>query len=1111
MSCFFVVFRPIHFAAIVSTVFVCTISSVDLQAQTAASDVPSEIAPDPELPAQIDVRNPSLIRLPNSISPSSTEDVPASDGIWRSQGPGPTVGGQVENIEPDNEVVGAVHTVVAHPTDADIVWLGATNGGIWRSDNATAVQPSWRPLTDDQPSLSIGALELDPTDTSNRTLVAGIGRFSSFSRLGGVRTGLLKSTDGGNSWVSLGREDLFDRNLSGVASRGKIVVVTANAFGRGAFPGVYRSVDGGESFTNLSEIGTIPNGSAFDLVGDSSDPSRLYIGTDNGIYRSTDTGSSWENISSNAMNLLFLNPFFDINNVELAVHFNRETQSHAVYGAIMNDGQLAGIFRSSDYGDSWTAMDIPQTNEGGSIIGLQPRVKPGGQGGIHFAIVADPVNPDLVYVGGDRQPRESSWPNSIGAFEFSGRLFRGDASVAATGETPSPQWSHLTHLSNLIEVPLGGTASSSSPHADSREMVFDANGDLIEGDDGGIYRRTLPQLNTGDWFSMNGNLQITEMHDVAYDSVSNIIIGGAQDTGTHEQQVSNGVRYTDIGLADGGDVVVDDTTEPGASIRYYSNQNLGFPRRRRCDVNNVCDDPVFIFPTFDDDSVFAPQFVTPVELNNIDQRRLIIGGFTGVFESLNQGDNLRKVPSPAYGEEEITFTRSLFYGHPDNADLIVAAVIDTNITASDILIRQSRTEQLQYTESPLPYGQVRDVVVDPDNQSRIYVLADEAVFVTDDSGASWRDISGNLQIANKREFRTITFVKPGKLSRIVVAGQPGIFFASIEDPDNWSVLGNAIPNAPVWDLDYDLNDDFLVAATLGRGVWSLADVSLENLAPITDCQSDLTIETTPGRCDAEPDFKDSVFDADDDRVKIVRRPSGPLGVGIRDVVWSAKDRHGLRDTCRTRITVEDNEAPRIRCNVPASINRNALPATFTMTSSDNCKRSKIALSDLSCGSDSCEASINNSSITLTDIGNATANVRWKVTASDGANVRTRTCQVAVEENQHPVLTIKSVEVSESAGTVNLLVQAQPAPTRAVSLSIATSASGATATPGIDFYGMYRQLSIPAGQTQIRVPLTVLNDTKPEGIENFFVRIFNSRNSNIGRGTATVTIIDDDAH
>src|SRR5439155_5627805 len=104
---------------------------------------------------------------------------------------------------------------------------------------------------------------------------------------------------------------------------------------------------------------------------------------------------------------------------------------------------------------------------------------------------------NIVYVGGDREPAANegsnsppSFPNSIGAMDFSGRLFRGDASIAPTGGFPSPQWKELTHK---------GTKSNSAPHADSRKMVFDANGDILEGDDGGIYRRTSPRTTTGDW------------------------------------------------------------------------------------------------------------------------------------------------------------------------------------------------------------------------------------------------------------------------------------------------------------------------------------------------------------------------------------------------------------------------------------------------------------------------------------------------------------------------------------------------------------------------------------------------------------------------------------
>ena len=97
-------------------------------------------------------------------------------GRWTAQGPGPTRNGQVENIIPNNEVVGAIQAVAAHPTDSNILYVGAVNGGVWRTSNATTASPTWTPLTDNFPSLSIGALEFDPTDATRQTLVAGIGR-----------------------------------------------------------------------------------------------------------------------------------------------------------------------------------------------------------------------------------------------------------------------------------------------------------------------------------------------------------------------------------------------------------------------------------------------------------------------------------------------------------------------------------------------------------------------------------------------------------------------------------------------------------------------------------------------------------------------------------------------------------------------------------------------------------------------------------------------------------------------------------------------------------------------------------------------------------------------
>ncbi|HKQ72949.1 MAG TPA: hypothetical protein VJ810_04420, partial [Blastocatellia bacterium] len=127
----------------------------------------------------------------------------AVGGRWTAQGPGPTRNGQVENILPNNEVVGAIQTVAAHPTDSNILYVGGVNGGIWRTSNATAASPNWTPLSDNFPSLSIGALEFDPTDLNHQTLIAGIGRTSSFGRVGGPLTGLFRTTDGGDNWAQI--------------------------------------------------------------------------------------------------------------------------------------------------------------------------------------------------------------------------------------------------------------------------------------------------------------------------------------------------------------------------------------------------------------------------------------------------------------------------------------------------------------------------------------------------------------------------------------------------------------------------------------------------------------------------------------------------------------------------------------------------------------------------------------------------------------------------------------------------------------------------------------------------------------------------------------------
>lgn len=773
-------------------------------------------------------------------------------GQWTAQGPGPTLSGQVENIPGGNAVVGAIHTVAAHPFDPDILFAGGTNGGLWRTDSATSVDPDWVPLIDDQSSLSIGALEFDPLDLTGNTLIAGNGRFSSYGRVGTARDGLLLTTDGGTTWDRPGANNfLLGKNISGVAARGDTLVVSANTADNFTFNniGVFRSTDGGDSFSRVS-VGTgaatgLPAGASYDLVGDPTNPNVLYTGIvfsedaggDSGIYRSNDTGATWAKVSDPIVDSLVST---DTSNLELSVGNSGE-----VYAAVINNGRADGIFRSGNGNSgSWVELDLPVTNEDGEFIGLNPgggkgpgpgspaEEIAGGQGTIHFSIRADPNNPNVVYVGGDRQPLP--FPNSIGAVDFTGRLFRGDASMPA-----GSQFVHLTHSSSL-GAPGGGTASGSSPHADSREIVFDAAGRLVEVDDGGIYVRTSPEDNTGDWFSLIGNIQTAELHDVAYDSLNKRIVAGAQDTGTPLQPAGGGTTWNSISTADGGDVAVDSTSVPNRSFVYSSFQFLQAFRKSTFDQfgNQIDVD----FPQLNPiaSPALEAQFTTPVELNKISPQQLVIGADNGIYESFNQGESVRRVSTVTVNAT--LSGNALTYGGRsngvDNPGLIYAG------EDNDVFLRASAGGSVNEVTS-YNGGSVRDLIPNSDRWEELYVIDNDDVRFSPDTSlnAAFQNVTGNLA---SDDLWTVEFVGlPSQSDAVFVGGAGGVFFAMTSDRTDWFELGgDTLPNTLVFDLVYNAEDDLLVAGTLGRGAWTFENVTATLL-------SDLDHDGTAGCSDVD--------------------------------------------------------------------------------------------------------------------------------------------------------------------------------------------------------------------------------------------------------------------
>jgi photosystem II stability/assembly factor-like uncharacterized protein len=716
--------------------------------------------------------------------------------VWKPQGPRPITGGQVEGIA-DAEVVGAVKAVATHPTNPDILYVGAVNGGVWRTTNARNARPTWQQITDGQRSLSIGALEFDPTDSSHTTLVAGTGRFSSLNRVGGGLIGLLRTTDGGATWATIDAGGMFRAfHICDVAPRGRTIVVAANN------AGIFRTTDAGGSWSKLSgAAGTgLPDGISFALAGDPTKPKRLFahIGIA-GIFRTSNTGGTWTKVSSAAMDGL-LNQAV---NVKISVGVKNN-----VYVAIAGSTGLTGLFRSGNNGGAWVALDLPSTTEvGGVRFGLHP----GRQASIHLSLAADRMDHRVVYIGGDRQPGSDEavasaprWPNAVGALDFSGRIFRVDAARAV-----GSQASHVTH---------SNTTSNSAPHADSRDMAVDAQGDLIESDDGGVFRRTKPLTNTGDWTSSNGDLQTTEFHSAAWDANSTIAIGGAQDTGTSQQRAPAGSRWPSVSTGDGGVVVVDDTSAPGRSVRYSSFQFLFAFRREVYNAAGVLQSRTAVpMAVLGGGAPVVAQFYTPLELNQVMATRLIIGAANGVYESNDQGDTVTAI-RPGVQVNSIVGTgcaAPIAYGAQGNADVLYIG------SGSSVLIRTAGPPAA-LTVSPTYPGisPVLGIAVPRANPQTAFVIDAAKVFHTTNSGGTWNDITGNLLALGGVVFRSVTYCERLNGGSVVVGTNAGVF-AAAGPPFNWAGLGSGLPTVPILRLRYSFTSQVLLAGTLGRGAWTL--------------------------------------------------------------------------------------------------------------------------------------------------------------------------------------------------------------------------------------------------------------------------------------------------
>lgn len=564
--------------------------------------------------------------------------------------------------------------------------------------------------------------------------------------------------------------------------------------------------------------------------------------------------------------------------ITLAEGLNVALAMGAVVQAIKSDGnggkeRISNIYRSEDSGNNWLALGPPGDADGG--------IHPGGQAVTHFSLVPDKTDPNVLFVGGDRQQKkDGNWPNTAGATNFTGRLFRGVLAGAVT------TWSPVTD-GGADPDGVGTLAVGTGPHADSRNMVFDADGNIIEVDDGGIYRLLNPNLATADprqWTSLHGNLRLTEFTSVAYDSVNDVIIGGAQDNGVARQDGPNNYTWTHLIQGDGQ--IVQSGTVDGKSVKYGSSQSLiefkaftdlsdsGDARDLEVNGTGIFDDDELSI--FDNTLAFTTQWV----LNQINPSLLmigtsylyeedpdfLIGGDPGDDVSLQNGSPVWSgffhwKPDPnakvgpvlalAYGGRERNASDALV-DKPRVAYAAVKGTVGTGTAATqvgELLLRRDSGQsflEIPSWRTGTPNGAlIRDLVLQPDNWRKLYVVdVNNKVWMgiknagsTNDFDYLWTDITGNLgEVAGlatgSRDDNLYTVevvVDPGPTSAssddqniLLVGGRGGVFRSIAPSATgHWSELGRGMPNTIVTDLHYDTTDDVLLAGTLGRGAFTI--------------------------------------------------------------------------------------------------------------------------------------------------------------------------------------------------------------------------------------------------------------------------------------------------
>ena len=721
-----------------------------------------------------------------------------------------------------NNVGGRTRAFGINKDNPNEMLAGCISGGIFKSTNGGK---SWNKVS--CPVLSISCLVQDQRPGKTNIWYAGTGELLGASGSGAGAyyggDGILKSIDGGNSWTKLASTIgasavLFDRDFDGVYN---IVIdnsnLTEDELYAATYQGIYRSADGGNSWTRMkaysykTDVAITANGVVYATLS-SEAPQK-------GIWRSVD-GITWVKITptgfpttygrvvvgiapSDPNQVYFLAAETD--NFGLSsTNFQKDVEWNSFWKYTYNSGDGSGA------GGTWTDRSLNLPNQGGDFGQFNT------QGGYDLYVKVKPDDPNVVFLGA-----ANLWRSTDGFTSNNNTTWIGGYAVNTTRPNYQVYKNH---------------------HPDNHSMVFFPGSNIrcVTTHDGGMSLTDNVMASTVAWDDLNNNYTTALFYSIAIDhgtSGDNKILGGLQDNGTQFMDQYGMGAWQMSGNSDGSFCFM----KNGGTDVYLSAQQgriahvqidaIGRP------IKNARIDPSQLYRSNYD-------FINPFSIDPNNQKILYLPAKTRLFRNTDIDakplssdldstrwntplwEELTNCVPPAGTEfSAITTSKSqpntVYYG-----------------TSAGKLykVRDAHTGQptpINITGSKFSIGNINCIATDPLDSNKIMVVFSNysiiSLFESEDGGATWRNVSGNLEEAANGSgsgpscrWAAVMPLKDG--SRAWFVGTSTGLYATNNLVDNGTLwtrqANNEIGTTIVNMIDVRYQDYYIAAATHGAGVFS---------------------------------------------------------------------------------------------------------------------------------------------------------------------------------------------------------------------------------------------------------------------------------------------------